>query len=214
MHDLETKALIDFMKKSIGAVPLIARTTEVIQKLDRNSRYPGVDSVLDPLKRKFTEFTTAWGAAQGGTTEQKLVAKRLKGELQQALKAVCEFCNEATPGNREALSTTGFNLSKETPVKVVLGPVEDFVVKNTTVAGDVFLSFKKEHGTTGTNFEYTYDENPSDESNWVSYVTGKSQCTIKGLTPGWKVSFRVTISGPRNQVVRSEIITKTISFGQ
>lgn len=193
-----------------GAAKILEFTMAVIAAMTNNTLFPNADVYLDPVKRAFDNFKAALEVAKTGNASQKAERRALQLVLVKALKELCRWVNLTADGNRAALLTTAFEVSKEFKSHSVLMPLTDVLVTYGANIGDIKVEIKKEKGVKAVNYMYTLDANPTPASAWKMKSSSEKTCIISGLPAGETVTICVSVIGSRNQVMTSEYISKKV----
>ncbi len=203
-----TIALLSFV--DFGSAKMFEFAAAVIAAMTGNTNFPNSDIYLDPVKRAFDAFKKALENAKTGNSSQKADRRAKQKVLVDALKELCAFVNLTAKGDRTALLSTGFQVSKEFKTPSTLLPLTDVLVNYGDNIGDIKVEIKKEKGVKAVNYMYTLDINPTPDSAWKMISSSAKSCIISGLPAGKTVTIYVSVIGTRKQVMNSEYISKKV----
>lgn len=183
----------------LDASGLAVKAQSIYDSLNGNSSYPSPAAFLPILQTNTSALTSAVTA--GGNTPTPAQTGAIHAavhEVKRVLKVIGALVNWDANGNEAVLLTSGFDLKTFTPAspksfKAVLGKL----------SGEIDLLINS-YGTVA----YFWQMSTDPISSWKQVdLTTVSKTTIKGLTPGTKLWFRVSITKGNKVILVSDPYT-------
>jgi len=166
-----------------------------------NTALPHCVPYATELQTKVGTLDTAITA--GGTTPselQKVAIIAAEDAIKLFLNFICAGVNVDGNGDETILLSSGFELKTYSPASP-----KSFIAKLGKLSGEIFLEINS-YGAAAYYWEMTTD--PIGATAWVKAdLTTTSKTIIKGLTPGTKLWFRVSITKSNKVVVVSDPYT-------
>ena len=206
-----SRALKDFKRKSYDVV--IGRAGTVLTTIRKTSKFAAADEKIKKVEISLADCSDKYKISQKGTNSEKDAAQKAKQVLENDLSELVDAVNLIANGDRELLNLTGFNLSKDNRSKKVVDPITNFVADNGINGGEVMLSYDAQPAIKASAFAYTEGDGVTN-TNWKLQFTSQSAAVVTGLTPGSTVTFQVTVIGPHDQIVVSQLITVAVGYNK
>jgi hypothetical protein len=170
--------------------------TFIHAQLTGNSYYATTNPTLAAIQALLTPLDTALKMPPGLARDGAIATAR--PPLEEALQDLAENLEQATPGNLQALSTTGYDLRKS-PVQTGEPPATpgNLRLKNLPESGAVQFLFNASDRAVSYQFQTTDDPNGGV---WKDYdpVSSTRNVVAKGLPRAKDVWGRVRAIGPNN----------------
>lgn len=190
---------IAFKYTGLDASGLAVKAQSIYDSLNGNNSYPSSVAFLPILQTNTSVLTSAVTA--GGTIPTPAQTGAIHAavrEVKRVLKVIGALVNWDADGNEAVLLTSGFDLKTYTPpspksFKAVLGKL----------SGEIDLLINS-YGAAAYFWQMSTD--PNDSWKQVDLTT-VSKTTIKGLTPGTKLWFRVSITKGSKVILVSDPYT-------
>lgn len=203
------------MRVGTAAQRLLTLADNVINNMSANPQFSAAAEKVRVVITARDLFAQQWSVATTGNSAQKQAAKTAKALLQKALKALALEVNYLADGNRTMVLTTGYEVSKDTISRQVLGAITGLYVHQGVNAGEIIIGFHLQSAIQGTGIDYAYTVNPDSTTVWTTVPNGKkSKMVLTGLQPGNVITIRAWATGPRNQRVVSQNIITFSGFNQ
>lgn len=202
-------ALMSFAVYADGK--LLEFASAVIAALTGNSNFTKVDDPLAAVTNVYGRYARALDAARHGSSAQVAAKNNLKVALIDALRKLCSAVNYEQKGNREALLTSGFAVSKDASTPVVLAPIKKMMVNYGDNPGELEIVVKKGEGTRSMVYQFTTDAEITAATRWNTLVSTESKCTLSELPVGHYVTIRVMSVGARKQSIYSAAVKKLVA---
>jgi hypothetical protein len=170
--------------------------TFIHTQLTGNTYYPTTTPTLAAIQTLLTPLDTALKMPKGLARDGAIATAR--PPLEEALQDLAENLEQATPGNLQKLSTTGFDLRK-TPVQSSEPPATpgNLRLRNLPTSGEVQFLFDASDRAKSYQIQTTDDPN---SGVWKDYDPFSSTRAVvaKGLPRAKDVWGRVRAIGPNN----------------
>ncbi len=202
-------ALMSFADYADGK--LLEFASAVIAALTGNSNFTKVNDPLAALTNVYARYARALDAARHGSSAQVAAKNVLKSALIVALRNLCSAVNYEQKGNREALLTSGFAVSKDASTPVVLAPIKKMTVNYGDNPGQLEIVVKKGEGTRSMVYQFTTDAEITAATRWNTLYSTESKCTLSELPIGHYVTIRVLSIGTRRQSIISAPVKKLVA---
>ena len=190
---------------------LLEFASAVIAALTGNKNFTNVDALLGEVKAVYGRYAKALDAARHGNSAQVAAKNNEKAALIAALKNLCSAVNFEQKGNREALLTSGFAVSKEAITPVVLAPIKKLKVNYGNNPGELEIVVTKGEGTRSMVYQFTTDAEINAATRWNTLSSTESKCTLSELPVGHYVTIRVVSVGTRKQFIYSAPVKKLVA---
>ena len=188
---------------------LVNVSGKVIQDLTKNvTLFPDPNPTVAELIKATEEYKVALYNAKGKDTVLVSIKNDKRAVLRAMLSQEAEYVKSVAKGDRTILASSGFTLARAKGEVATLKPIDKLMV-NTEVPEQAELRVTRVKGAKAYVYQYTIDA-VGNESQWVSRTITEPYCTITGLQPGVKHSFRVIAIGPGDQSVYSPIVSRFI----
>jgi hypothetical protein len=180
----------------------------IIESVTDNTYFPNPIPALADIKKAAQEYQAALYDAAG--RDQRLVSIKndKRAVLRALLSQLAEYVSSVAKGDRTALLSSGFSLTKAKGEVATLKPIDKLMV-NTETPEQAVIRVKKVNGAKAYIHQFTTGAVTS-ESQWVSRTITEPWCTFTGLQPGVKYAFRIIAIGPGEQSVYSPIVSRFI----
>jgi hypothetical protein len=170
--------------------------TFVVSQLTGNVFYPTTNPTLAAIQTQLTALDTALKMPPGQARDGAIATAR--PPLEESLQDLAENLEQATPGNLQKLSTTGFDLRK-TPAQTSEPPPTpaNLRLRNLQASGEVQFLFEASDRAKSYQIQTTEDANTGP---WKDYDPFSSTRNVvaKGLPRAKDVWGRVRAIGPNN----------------
>ncbi len=201
------RILIDFTRASDPV--LESEAQKIVTAMTGNANFPSPVPTLDKVSDAIQNFSDALAAAKMGDKAKVAIKTDMRNALITMLLNLADYVTATANGDRAMLISSGFKVSKGTRNPRTLGDVNNFRVELGPNSGEALLSVDGVKCVDSYFFQCTLAP-ATNESNWTPGITSKNTFTFTGLEPLKQYSFRIAVSGSNNQVVYTEVITKTI----
>lgn len=188
---------------------LLNESGTVIQRMTQNvALFSNPNPTVAELMRVTEEYKVALYNAKGRDTVLVSIKNDKRAVVRSMLTQMAEYVSSVAKGDRTILASSGFTLARAKGEVATLKPIEKLMV-DTETPEQAAIRVTKVKGAKAYMFQYTTGA-VTRESQWVSRTITESYCTITGLQPGVKYSFRVIAIGPGDQSVYSPIVSRFI----
>lgn len=194
------KALKPNIRMADAAV--LALGNRVASALLNNTHFPSPSPDLFDLNSAIDAYSSSMAKAVQGSLKDIAQKNADKKTLVDLLCDECDYVNITAKGDLIALSSCGFDLSKDRQPKV-LGIPDAKTERG--IAGEMILFTPAVRGAFSYRHQYTTD--PS-ATLWQEVVSTRATCKIAGLVPGTVYYFRIIAIGTKNQVTVSNVVSK------
>lgn len=201
------RVLNDFI--SASDANLESQAQKIYNAMNGNANFPTPDPPLADVLTTIQNYTAALAAAQMGDKTNRAIKTNMRSALVTTLLNLASSVSSTAKGDRPMLISSGFTLNKETNSPRVLGSADNFRVELGKNSGEAILSVNGVKGAKSYIFYYTLAPSTNDR-NWTNAIGSQNTYTFTGLEPLKQYCFRIAISGSNNQVVYTDVITKTI----
>lgn len=196
---------------SLNIKSFIAKMQLIISKMTGNSNFTELQeevATLAPKLKALIDIQTQIDAEiphlANQRTEQFDVCNKALRNLGLGIQLKVK-------GKYSLLMTTGYDLVKKTKSKVVLGPIINFMAKNTNIEGKMIVSCDKVTGAKSYIAVVNFLDQPVDKHKDALVVPSSTRVIeIVGLPLGANLSIQLIVTGTHSQVVVSELIYKTV----
>ena len=165
-------------------------------QLTGNTYYATTNPTLAAIQTLLTPLDTALKMPPGQARDGAIATAR--PPLEEALQDLAENLEQATPGNLQALSTTGFDLRK-TPVQSSEPPATpgNLRLRNLPTSGEVQFLFEASDRAKSYQIQTTDDPNGGVWKDYDPFSSTRG-VVAKGLPRAKDVWGRVRAIGPNN----------------
>ena len=170
--------------------------TFIVAQLTGNTYYATTTPTLAAVQTQLDALDTALKMPPGLARDGAIATAR--PPLEQILQDLAENLEQATPGNLQKLSTTGFDLRKTPTLTSEPPPTPgNLRLRNLPESGAVQFLFDASPRAVSYQFQTTDDPN---SGVWKDYdpVSSTRNVAARGLTRGKDVWGRVRAIGPKN----------------
>ena len=212
MNTKPNVALRDF--KRFSEAKILAFSDAVIAALSKNDNFPTAATLLAELVTAQQVYSTALSSAKDGGRVQAAEKNVAKAAVIAVLDQLCSLVTFVADGNRVKLLSSGFDISKEIAVPVVIEPAKNVIINYGASSGEMHVVVKGAKGHKGLVYEYALATEKNEiaaDSNWISYPSSSTQCTIVNMPVGRRVLIRIGIAGPRRQLVYTAPIVRLVA---
>ena len=150
-----------FVKKNFERLndsDLDTRGNAVVNGMTGNVNFPDPGEVLTILTTAYNAYSLALAVGKGGTAAQIAEKNNRRGELVDALKAMADYVNYVSGGDRSMLLITVYELNKEGRTPVVAEPLKSFSVTYGANSGSIDLNAKKGNEANKVLCDYSVEE--------------------------------------------------------
>ena len=179
-----------FSPKKYTDSKLLQKAGTVLERMTDNDYFPNVQSRLDELRAKIQSYTMAISESNQGGRLSTVIKINCRKELEDYLKELADYVQQASKGNALVLLSAGFDihkkpsrvgeLDKPTYVKLEVGPYK----------GSLWLSCAVVDKALFYVFEYCLAPAGPD-SVWIQVTSSRRKILIDGLISGKKYCFRI-----------------------
>ena len=179
-----------FSPKKYTDSKLLQKTEMVLERMTDNDYFPNVLSRLDELRAKIQSYKMAISESNQGGRLSTVIKINCRKELEDYLKELADYVQQASKGNALVLLSAGFDihkkpsrvgeLDKPTYVKLEVGPYK----------GSLWLSCAVVDKALFYVFEYCLAPAGPD-SVWIQVTSSRRKILIDGLISGKEYCFRI-----------------------
>ncbi len=179
-----------FSPKKYKDLKLLNKAEAVLEKMTNNDYFPNIQSKLDELRAKIQSYKVAIVESNQGGRLSTVIKINCRKELEDYLKELADYVQQASKGNALVLLSAGFDihkkpsrvgeLDKPTYVKLEVGPYK----------GSLWLSCAVVDKALFYVFEYCLVPMGPD-SVWVQVTSSRRKILIDGLISGKEYCFRI-----------------------
>ena len=179
-----------FSPKKYTDSKLLQKAEMVLERMTDNDYFPNVQSRLDELRAKIQSYKTAISESNQGGRLSTVIKINCRKELEDYLKELADYVQQASKGNALVLLSAGFDihkkpsrvgeLDKPTYVKLEVGPYK----------GSLWLSCAVVDKALFYVFEYCLAPAGPD-SVWIQVTSSRRKILIDGLISGKEYCFRI-----------------------
>jgi len=179
-----------FSPKKYTDSKLLQKAGTVLERMTDNDYFPNVQSRLDELRAKIQSYKTAISESNQGGRLSTVIKINCRKELEDYLKELADYVQQASKGNALVLLSAGFDihkkpsrvgeLDKPTYVKLEVGPYK----------GSLWLSCAVVDKALFYVFEYCLAPAGPD-SVWIQVTSSRRKILIDGLISGKEYCFRI-----------------------
>jgi hypothetical protein len=147
-------------------------------------------------------------AKAGGRTAVAL-KNMWRGQVTALFVQLGNYIMLTAAGDKTILIASGFDLAKSPEPSPPLEKPASFQVVEGINIGEFFMKVKRQKSAKSYQFQVSAtDPSVSEDAAWISQVTSKCKVTFPGLESGKRYWCRAGITGPFEQQVYSDVITK------
>ncbi|HEX8078370.1 MAG TPA: hypothetical protein VF511_11190 [Chthoniobacterales bacterium] len=172
------------------------KATFIIGQLTGNANYPTTNPTLAALQTSLDALQAGLIMPPGQARDGAIATAR--PPLEEMLQDLAENLEQATPGNLQKLSTTGFDIRK-TPVQTSEPPPTpaNLRLRNLEASGEIQFLF--DASPRAKSYQFQTSANPNT-GPWKDYdpVSSTRNVVATGLTRAQDVWGRVRAIGPNN----------------
>jgi hypothetical protein len=169
------------------------------QLLD-NPNFETTTPTVAELKTALDNYQTALENATDSSKHNRIVRDNRRLDLIDCLKRLAKYLEYAANSNRELLSTTGFDLVRETKEVRPMTKVEDLKLKPLG-SNNLSVTFKKLAAAKSYVIEYR----ETGTESWNVLATAVTRNTLSNLIPHVEYQARVYGVGKEKTILYSDI---------
>ncbi len=201
-----SKILIGFGR--LSDTDLKEKALVIASAMVENTHFTDPTPSIETLNTAIKNYTDALSESASKEKEKISNKNNMRKHLEDILSNLAAYVSFIAHGDTNILSSSGFSLSITANKIQPLDAIESFLVQVGKKSGEVTLTLKKVKGA--KNYLYLYAPAPVKNNLWMHATSSFNTITLKALIPGTEYSFQICVTGPRNQVVYTDIIIKAI----
>lgn len=189
------KALTNFTQFSDANFS--AKVNLIQIKLRNNSNFQNMYPPYSELEQAVNSYNIAYTNSASRSKESISIKNTMRKNLSNFLNRTASSINAIADGNRDMLTTSGFDLTSDTPTDKTLGQVTGFSI-NTEGLKETMIS-KCSAVKNVLNYIHQYTKgNDTPDAVWISVSVSSVKYTFKGLESGSYYTFRIIAVGNDN----------------
>ena len=199
-----TKVSISFTKYADAAFE--TKAEYIVSCMTGNPAFSSPIPTLADVQTVLTKYSTDLVAAAGRGLVAVAEKNKSRRVLELLLTQLGMYVMYIANGDEAILTSSGYSTIKM-PAGQQLDNIGQVMVTNGPTSGVLETSVKNVKGARSFLHEYT-DSLPTEETQWESTPSSKSNYAFTKLQPGKQYWFRVAAIGTRNQLVYSSVATQ------
>lgn len=185
-----------------------AKATDINAAMKGNVNFPNPNPDMSVVQAALDKYSADRVAASTGNHAAVVAKNSSRKALEILLAQLGVWIMSEAKGDVDKLATCGFTFTKK-PEPRHIGKPGNVTIVNGLSSGQLIVSLPAVRGSGGYQFEIT-DVPPTDKTVWSSYVASSSKYTFKNLQPGKQYWIRVVVTGARQQVQYSDVVSKFV----
>jgi hypothetical protein len=170
-----------------------------------NANFTNPNPTLAVVDAAVTRYSNALVAAKDLGKNSVAEKNESRLALEQVLRLLGLYVMNMCSGSITMLTSSGYPLSKE-PGKIYLDTPQNASLTNGVTSGSVVSQVQAVKGGKGYNHQLAA-ELPTDTTVWQNNLSTTSRFVFMDLQPGKQYWVRVAVSGSRNQLVYSSVVS-------
>ncbi|MDN3655414.1 hypothetical protein QWZ08_07250 [Ferruginibacter paludis] len=170
-----------------------------------NANFPNPNPSLAIVDAAVTRYSNALVAAKDLGKNSVAEKNESRLALEQVQRLLGLYIMNVSNGSITMLTSSGYPLSKE-PGKVYLEAPQNASLTNGVTSGSLVSQVQAVKGGKGYNHQLS-TEPPTDATVWQNNLSTTSKYVFTDLLPGKQYWVRVAVSGSRNQLVYSSVVS-------
>ncbi|WDO11624.1 fibronectin type III domain-containing protein [Flavobacterium sp. WW92] len=177
----------------------------IADSMTNNPHFEDPVPAIADLKEATIAFDEAIIKAKEGGKREQLRRDDKRKELIVLLDKLALYVHMKADGDKSALASSGFTLSKIPEAIGILSKPQNFMVRAEN-AGSIKLSIKTIRGAKSYQYEYR----KKGETIWQIWVHTKTTLLLTNLESGQQYEFRIAAIGAAMQRVYSDVISSYV----
>lgn len=191
----KTKALKNFNNLSDANFSVLVNTIK--SDLHNNPSFQQMYPTYNELEQAVASFNTAYANSSSRSKESISKKNTQRESLTNLLGRTADSINAIANGDRDMLTTTGFELTSDIPVDKNLGQITGFIINTEGIKGRMVSKCDPVKNVVNYLHQYTQSDN-LDNAVWTSVSIRTTKYTFVGLESGINYTFRICAVGNNN----------------
>ncbi len=198
-----------FSSSKYSDAELSVKANSIISKMTGNSYFPEPAPALEVLQTAITNYSSALDKVEDGSREDTVVKNNRRETLENLLKQLAGYVQDASGGDEAIILSSGFDVNKKPSAIGALEKATGLCITAGNNKGSVAVICDVVENARFYIFEYT--EAPvAPDSVWTKQVSTKHKILIDGLTSGKQYVFRVAGAGTDPSRIWSDEISSFV----
>ncbi|HLK28305.1 MAG TPA: fibronectin type III domain-containing protein [Puia sp.] len=202
----QPKLLTNFSK--FNDVEFENKAQVIYAGMNGNASFPAPSPNLTEVITAIQDYSGALAAAKSRDKVKVSIKNDMRNALEQVLLSLAGYVSFTADGDRTKLTSSGYDLSKESNSPVPLGTPQNFTVGVGQNSGEATVDMDSVKGAKA--YTHMYALAPVTNDAWIVAISSTPGYTFTGLEPMKQYSFRIGVAGSKGQVAYTDIITKMV----